>query len=269
MLVVDNASTDDSVLRARLAGFEVCEMPSNDGFGAGCNAGLRIAGTEFVLFCNPDIRPSSHALERLLCALSNNPSAAIAGAALRKPLEARQFSRVSGELWYFIPRELKPRAQRYKPTLPVDQTQDHIVVDFAEGAFILCRVDALRSVDGFDERFFLYSEEEDLSRRLGIRGWQTLLVPAAEVAHGYSESSDGGGKAAMAPFRLHSLYWYYRRYYSRGYAEVARFVLATCVLVDRAFRALTHQRQLYGPNTAFAPFRSIDAIRRAHERGSR
>jgi N-acetylglucosaminyl-diphospho-decaprenol L-rhamnosyltransferase len=241
-------------------------MGSNDGFGAACNAGLRAASTELVLFANPDIIPSPSALERLLNALMSTSTAAIAGAALCEPVEARHFSRVTGELWYFVPRLLKGRAQCYKPTVAVDQTKDHVVVDFVEGAFILCRVAALRSVEGFDERFFLYSEEEDLSRRLGMRGWQTLLVPSAAVMHGYSESSEGGGKAMMAPFRLHSLYWYYRKYYSRVYAELARCVLAICILIHRAYRALTHQQQIYGPRTAAAPFRSIDAIRRDYQR---
>jgi N-acetylglucosaminyl-diphospho-decaprenol L-rhamnosyltransferase len=266
MLVVDNASADDSVSCARSAGFEIYEMGSNNGFGAGCNAGLRAASTEFVLFCNPDTLPSPTALELLLTALTNAPTAAIAGAALREPVEARQFSCITENLWYFIPRPLKRRLQRYKPTLPVDRSKQHVVVDFAEGAFILCRVAALRSVGGFDERFFLYSEEEDLSRRLAERGWQTLLVPPATVAHAYSESSDGVGRALMAPFRLHSLYWYYRKYYSRGYAEFARCTLAACIMLDRSYRTITREGQIYGAGTVTAPFRSMDSLRRAHTR---
>src|SRR4030081_1487080 len=78
MLAVDNASTDDTVIRARSAGFEVLETGSNDGFGAACNVGLRATSTEFVLFCNPDVRPSQQALDHLLAALVDNPTAAIA-----------------------------------------------------------------------------------------------------------------------------------------------------------------------------------------------
>ena len=50
----------------------------------------------------------------------------------------------------------------------------------------------------------------------------------------------------------HGLYWYYRKYHSRGYAEFARCTISACVAVDRAYRALTHQRQVYGPGTAIA-----------------
>src|SRR5207237_7343392 len=79
MLVVDNASSDDTVARARVAGFEVVETRVNRGFGAGCNVGLRASSTDLVLFCNPDVRPSSVALERLATALTDNTKAAIAG----------------------------------------------------------------------------------------------------------------------------------------------------------------------------------------------
>jgi N-acetylglucosaminyl-diphospho-decaprenol L-rhamnosyltransferase len=266
MLVVDNASVDDTAVQARLAGFEVYQAGSNDGFGAGCNAGLRATSTEFVLFCNPDVRPTPSALERLLAALTNTPMAAVAGAAVDQPLRARQFSRVTGNFWSFLPGWLQRRVPYFEGNLALDPSKDEILVDFATGAFILCRVAALRVVGGFDEMFFLYSEEEDLSRRLGTRGWQTLLVPSAIVLHTHGTSSEGVGKPVMAPFRFHSLYLYYRRYNSRLYAEFARLALSVCVLLDCAYRALTRQPQVYGPKTAMAPFRSIGAIRRDYER---
>ncbi len=269
MLAVDNASIDDTVARARSAGFDVLETGVNDGFGAGCNAGLCAASTEFVLFCNPDVQPSHSALERLLAALTTTATAAIAGAALGDQPQARRFSRVTANVAGFLPNRMQSRVRRFKQSRAVDPSEDHVVVDYAEGAFILCRVAPLRSVEGFDERFFLYCEEEDLSRRLGARGWETLLVPSATVFHEQSASCDGVDGAVMAPFRIHSLYWYYRKYHSRGYAELARGAVAICVMLDRGYRALARRPQVYGPRTAIAPFCSIDTIRREHDRHAR
>jgi GT2 family glycosyltransferase len=262
MLAVDNLSVDNTVDRARAAGFEVLETDANDGFGAGCNAGLRAALTEFVLFCNPDVRPSHTALERLLAALVVTSSAAIAGAVLGDDLRARRFSRISTNVAGFLPTGLLGRVRRFKKKRPIDQKEAHVVVDYVEGAFMLCRVAALRAVAGFDEQFFLYCEEEDLSRRLRERGWQTLLVPSAAVSHEQRGSSEGFDGAAMAPFFTHSLYWYYRKYHSRGYAELARCVIAACVVLDRGYRVLARQPQRYGPRAAIAPFRSAESVRR-------
>jgi N-acetylglucosaminyl-diphospho-decaprenol L-rhamnosyltransferase len=269
MLVVDNLSADDTVEQARAAGFEVIETGANDGFGAGCNAGLRATRTELVLFCNPDVRPSATALERLSAALAGAPAAAIAGAVLDEELRPRGFSRISKNVAGFLPDRALARVRSVRGTTPVARSEDPLVVDYAEGACLLCRVAALRSVAGFDERFFLYCEEEDLSRRLAERGWQTLLVASATASHEQRGSSEGFGAAAMAPFFTHSLYVYYRKYHSRRYAELARLVLAVCVTIDRACRAIARRPQMYGRGAALAPFRSAAAVRRAQQRHTR
>ncbi|HTA13095.1 MAG TPA: glycosyltransferase family 2 protein [Solirubrobacteraceae bacterium] len=295
MLAVDNLSSDGTVEQARTAGFDVVETGSNDGFGAGCNAGLSATTTELVLFCNPDVRPARAALEQLVAALASAPDAAIAGAVLDGQLRPRRFSRISTNVAGFLPSSLLDPLRRLtrrsagadsqpdhpgaepEPGAPTDErareqattaerTPAALTVDYAEGAFILCRAAALRSVGGFDERFFLYFEEEDLSRRLRERGWTTLLVPAAEVSHEQRGSSEGFGNAAMAPFFTHSLYWYYRKHSSRGYAELARCTVAVCVLLDQAYRALARRPQMYGPRAAIAPFRSAAAVRCGQQR---
>jgi GT2 family glycosyltransferase len=259
MLVVDNASTDDTVHRARLVGFDVYEAGVNNGFAAGCNAGLRLASTEFVLFCNPDVVPSTTVLERLLAALTSDPTAALAGT------QARAFARISVDITSFLPSWLQRRAPGFKRQEAIANSRDNTPADYVVGAFMVGRTAVLRSLDGFDERFFLYCEEEDLSRRLGERGWRTLLVPSAKVSHEAGTSSAGVDEATMAPFLFHSRYWYYRKHHPRAYAEVGRLVNSAFVSIDRGYRALTRQKQVYGPRTAVAPFRSIDWIRNRHE----
>jgi N-acetylglucosaminyl-diphospho-decaprenol L-rhamnosyltransferase len=266
MLVVDNDSADDTDVQARAAGFEIHEARSNRGFGAACNIGLSIASTEFVLFCNPDTVPAFGTLETLTNELKSSPKAAIVGAALSNPIQARQFSRITATIAGFLPNRIQPYVRHLKTSQHVDQGKDPIVVDYAEGAFILCRASALRSVGGFDEHFFLYCEEEDLARRLNEHGWQTLLATSAIVEHEHSASSEGVGSDTMAPFRIHSLYWYYRKYHSRLYAEFARFAISGCVAIDQGYRALARRPQVYGPGTAMAPFRSTAMVRRCHER---
>ena len=266
LLVVDNASSDDSAAAAAAAGFEVRETGANDGFGAACNVALGMCDSELMLICNPDVRPSRTALEQLVAALAENPKAAVAGAVFNRRLRARRFSRLSGDVYRFLPFPLQHRLRRLDSEAPVRRSDGPVAVDYVIGAFMLCRAGALREVDGFDESFFLYSEEEDLCRRLGGRGWQTLLVPSVVVGHGRSASSEGVERASMTPFRFHSLYLYYRKHHSRAYAELARLTLAACITLDRRFRALTHREQLYDSSAAKAMFWSLDRVRQDHER---
>jgi N-acetylglucosaminyl-diphospho-decaprenol L-rhamnosyltransferase len=225
---------------------------------------------EFVLFCNPDVAPAPDALERLLNALKKTSTAAIAGAAFDEMLQGRKFIRITGQMVSFLPKRMSRKfpLRRYECRVQIDQSQDQVVVDYAVGAFILCRVAALRSVGGFDKRFFLYFEEDDLARRLGKSGWLSILVPAAHVAHEHNASSEGSSGPMMTPFRVHSAFLYYRKYHSRIYAEFARCALAIGVTLDRVYRALARRQQVYGAGTALAPYRSIESIRNAHERSA-
>jgi GT2 family glycosyltransferase len=264
LLLIDNDSSDDTLACAQDAGYELREMGRNDGFGAGCNEGLRLAETEYVLICNPDVRPSPDALALLLATLSNWPRAAIVGACCDRPLHGRRFSTIAGNIWGFLPGALQRSLARLSPEVPIGPGGPQ-PVDYVVGAFMLCRAQALREVGGFDEGFFLYSEEEDLCRRLGKRGWQTLIVPGLDVGHEDRGSSEGVKKSTMASFYLHSVYRYYRKHRSRSYAELARCVLAGCVLLDRLYRALAGRPQVYGRGTAMAPFKSVDGLRRSLE----
>jgi len=56
-------------------------------------------------------------------------------------------------------------------------------VDWVAGMFMLFRGDAFRAVGGFDEHFFLYYEDVDICRRLGLFGLATLYVPGVTVIH--------------------------------------------------------------------------------------
>ncbi len=262
MLVVDNSSVDETLPRSRELGFEVLARQRNDGFGAACNDGLRLVDSDYVLFCNPDVRPAADALELLVEALAQEPRAALAAAGGGEGCEPRRFSRVGDSLAGFLPQRLHALLRR--GARPVTPARGALAVDYAEGAFILGRTAALRSVGGFDERFFLYHEEEDLCRRLRARGWITLLVPSAFAGHAGGASSEGVGQPAMTAFRLHSLYWYHRRYRSRPYAELARAVVALAVAADHALRKLTRRPQVYARGTALAAFRSIESLRAAH-----
>ena len=139
LLVVDNASSDRSVRLARAEGFEVLENPRKDGFGAGCNAGLRAADTEYVLFCNPDVRPSPNAVELLLHSLQRNPRAAIAGPSLGEHADVRRFSRLGDSLASLLPERLHLRLRGDASSSALAQGGEDLVVEYRGGLHPLPR----------------------------------------------------------------------------------------------------------------------------------
>ena len=266
LLVVDNDSSDDTVAVARARGATVVETGRNAGFGAACNAGLARARTELVAFANPDIAIGREDLVRLVAALRADPAAAAAGPLLgHGPPSVRRFSTIASDLAGFVPRALRRLVRRRVRDIPLRPAElgAPVAVDYAEGAFLVCRAEAVRAVGGFDERFFLYSEEEDLCRRLATAGWRTLVVPAARADHVRTTSSKGASPSTLARHRMRSRYLFYRKHRSRVYAEAARAALGVALVLDRGLRTALRRPQAYAPGT----LRALLAAHRPEARG--
>ncbi|MEM7527216.1 MAG: glycosyltransferase family 2 protein [Pseudomonadota bacterium] len=169
-IVVDNAGLDNSAELAEAAGATVLRNTDNPGFGTACNQGAELVETPFVLFLNPDARISSGSLERLVAALCADPSVAAVGPLLTHHGERR------------LPRRKTLLDIGEEPTfakLPAQETD----VGFLSGAALLVRTELFREIGGFDERIFLYLEDDDLCFRLRAAGHRLRLITDAVVAH--------------------------------------------------------------------------------------
>jgi GT2 family glycosyltransferase len=62
-------------------------------------------------------------------------------------------------------------------------------VPFVSGAFMCCRTSVLKRIGGFDEGYFLYFEDADLSRRIQQAGWRTVYCPDALVTHQWQRAT--------------------------------------------------------------------------------
>jgi len=178
--ILDNHSGDDlSDLPDSFAHCHVHASPRNVGFGAGHNLLARRSGAAgHLLILNPDvefIQPAS--VERLLAALGDAPRAKAAGPRLVT---------AEGEPQRWDHGRLRgPRARiavlagdsYWRPT---SRRQS---VAWVSGAVLLMDRDAFERAGGFDERFFLYKEEEDLCLRLRRAGHRILYEPSVAVRH--------------------------------------------------------------------------------------
>jgi GT2 family glycosyltransferase len=191
LIVVDNESEDGTpeLVRERFPEARVIEH-ENRGFGAGNNAGMRAASGRYFLLLNPDAWLTPGALEALVAFADGHPEAAVVGPRLRNPDGSLQRSvrgypspwRIATE--YFFLRKLAPRSRALNSFF--GSSFDHESVREAEYLFAACllvRREAVDSVGGFDEDFFLMSEEVDWCYRFRQAGWKVLFYPGAEVFH--------------------------------------------------------------------------------------
>jgi N-acetylglucosaminyl-diphospho-decaprenol L-rhamnosyltransferase len=190
VIVIDNASSDGSADAARRAGAQtVLVNGDNVGFAAAVNCGLAHCHGDYVLLLNPDAAIDAASLEQLAGALDGRPNAVMAGPVLvtagRLELGARRFSSVANRLLWHLPIPRRPlwATPEYPEPAGLVASSDPLPVDYLWGAALLVRRRFLDEIHGLDERFFLYSEDEDLGRQARARGYQTLLVPGARARH--------------------------------------------------------------------------------------
>ncbi len=179
LVVVDNASRDgtpDAVAATRPAA-RVIRNAGNRGFGAGCNAGLDAATTEFALLLNPDARLAPGALDALVAAAERFPRAGI----LAPTIIGRDGRRVRSFDTTRRRRQALPRRRDAEPW-----PQGPTCFDFVSGAAMLLRPGGgLR----FDESLFLFYEDDAICAEARARGQDVVLVPDALVEHAGGTSS--------------------------------------------------------------------------------
>lgn len=192
VIVVDNASTDGSpeLVRERFPSVRLVESGENRGFGAGNNAGMRVASGRYFLLLNSDAWPVGDAIDALVRFADANPEAGVAGPKI-VGTDGRLQASVRGfpTLWrlateYFFLRKLAPRSRAlnafYGAGFDYGSVRD---ADFLMGAVLLLRREAVDEVGGFDESFFMFSEETDLCFRMHRAGWRVEFFPGAEFVH--------------------------------------------------------------------------------------
>nr|WP_256476436.1 glycosyltransferase family 2 protein [Siccirubricoccus soli] len=176
LVVVDNASTDDSAAIAEAAGAEVIRLPGNLGFGRAANLGFARAETPFGLLLNPDTRAAPGMVEALLEAAARYPEAALLAPRIETEEGELQFGR--------LPVLLRHRG-RARPVPPVGDC----CAPYVGGAAMFFRLEVFRALGGFDPEIFLYYEDDDICMRLRAAGHALVHVEAARLLHGNARSS--------------------------------------------------------------------------------
>jgi GT2 family glycosyltransferase len=182
LVVVDNAPGDGTadVVRGAWRGARLLEPGENLGFAGGCALGVRESAAPLVLLLNPDAVPAPGCLAALRACATAEPAWGAWQALVTLPGGASV--NTAGNPVHFTGIAWAGGHDR-----PVAELGDgRRVVGSGSGAALCVRREAWDAVGGFDERYFMYGEDVDLSLRLRLAGWEVGLEPAARVAHDYA-----------------------------------------------------------------------------------
>jgi GT2 family glycosyltransferase len=169
----------------------------NLGYGRGHNVALRAASgrSQYSLVMNTDIRYSPDTVVRLVRFLDERPQAGMAAPKIRYPDGSLQYvCRLLPTPTNLFLRRFLPHSARTERANVLYELRwwDHECVaniPYFQGSFMLLRTQLCDRVGGFDERFFLYGEDIDLTRRIHQIA-ETLYVPDAQITHEYRRYSN-------------------------------------------------------------------------------
>lgn len=222
VVVVDNNSSDDSLegVDSLPIPLEIIYNSENKGFGAACNQGAAIGESKYILFLNPDtvLQRNSLRVPLLFMEDESNQNVGTCGIQLldNNKVVARHCARFLTPFQITIQVFGMNKIQALKRFGTHMSEWDHLsdrFVNHVIGAFFFTRRAVFVSIDGFDERFFVYLEDIDYSFRLNQKGWETKYLTAAQAFH------EGGGaskqiKATRLFYSLRSRLLYFKKHFS-------------------------------------------------------
>ena len=198
-IVIDNNSTDGSKewLSQQFNWVTFIWQTSNDGFGKANNHALKIAKGEFILFLNPDTIIAEDSLRLCMDKMRSDSSIGALGVRMIDgggkflkeskrgfPTVAASFYKMTG-LVNLLPSS-KSIAHYYAGHLKENETAQ---VDVLAGAFMMLSRKAVETTNGFDEDFFMYGEDVDLSYRIQKAGMKNIYFPQTTIIHFKGEST--------------------------------------------------------------------------------
>lgn len=221
VIVVDNASSDDTAVRAQRAikSGRTLVNRGNRGYAAAANQGLAIARGRTCLLLNDDASLMPDAIDLLMSALESDPNVALVG--------TRTTNEDGTPTWAAAatfpgPLELLGRFGRgFKgPNLYIENSEldsgGPVDVAWVDGACALGDTSLLRAVGGFNTEFFVYGGDLDLCRRLKTLGYRVVTVPEAGAVHvGGRSTSTVWSRQQRDQRRREAIEIYYRLWHNR------------------------------------------------------
>jgi hypothetical protein len=187
LIVVDNASTDNSInrIKSSFESVKIISSNSNLGYSGGCNLGATHASGKYLLFLNNDTEHSSEWIEKLVHFLDSNSNIAAVQPKILNIYNKKLFD-YAGGTGGFIDKFCFPFVQgRIFDTLEEDHGQynNPSKIFWASGAAIMIRSNVFKELEGFDKIYFSYMEEIDFCWRVQSLGHEVWSFPSSYIYH--------------------------------------------------------------------------------------
>jgi len=255
VIVVDNHSKDESFdyLQPKFPEVKFISNPANVGFAKACNRGLAFAGGEFVLFLNPDTIVAEDSFAKCIAFFDTHTDCGALGVKMTDGSgnflkeSKRSFpSPITSLYKLFGLSRVFPKSKlfgRYHLG-HLDKNCNH-EVDVLAGAFMMVRNKILDELGGFDERFFMYGEDVDLSYRIQKAGYKNYYIADTTIIHFKGESTKRESLNYVKMF-YNAMSIFVQKHYGKTRAGVFSAAIHLAILVRAVIAALNKFLQRIG-----------------------
>lgn len=195
LYIIDNNS-DDKKLLENIKGATLIENTQNSGFGGGHNKALELPLGKYHAVINPDIEINEDVLKSLTDIMEENPDIVMLTPKILNPdgSEQKLPKRIPNLKYIFLGRLSHKIREEY--TRANEKFETLTDIDFCTGCFFVIRSEVFKKIGGFDERFFMYMEDADLSRQAKKYG-RVVFCPYVCVTHIWERASAKSLKAFL------------------------------------------------------------------------
>ncbi|MFU8813560.1 MAG: glycosyltransferase [Balneolaceae bacterium] len=239
-IVVDNDSSDGSVafIKEHFPTVDVIANRENIGFGKANNQAIEQVDTEYTFLLNPDTLLEEHTLHTMLEHMNAHPECGACGCKILNPdgsfaPESRRSvpTLVSAMSKAFGLTSLFPKSRFFAHYyVGWKDENEPSSVEVLSGSCMFFRTEVLKAAGGFDERFFMYGEDIDLSYRVSKLGYRIDYVPETSIIHYKGESTKKGNLQYVKLFNK-AMYQFFDKHYSAKYSGVFRFLVKSVIQV--------------------------------------
>lgn len=237
VIVVDNNSCDGStvVLKEQFPVVKFIENNKNVGFGTACNQGMSVANGRYFLMLNPDTVVPENITDLVLDFMKSHPECGAMGVKMIDgggsflpeskrgiPTLTRAFFKFVG-LSFVFP-DSSSLSGYYLGHLPHDKKNE---IEILSGAFMVLDSQVIKITGGFDEDFFMYGEDIDLSYRILQAGYKVIYYPEITILHFKGESTIRNFKYIKSFYGAMELF--YKRHF-KGKNKKIRFILVRTII---------------------------------------
>lgn len=258
IFVVDNNSADGSkeFFAGRFSQVKFIWCKNNNGFGKANNMALELATGKYILFLNPDTIIPEDCLTKSLAFFELQQYAGALGIRMVDgsgkylkeskrgvPSTLPSLYKLSG-LTALFPKS-KIFARYYLGHLDENENQE---VDILAGAFMLIKRTVLDKTGGFDERFFMYGEDVDLSYRIKIAGFKNIYFAKSCIIHFKGESTQRANLSYLHIF-YGAMALFVKKHYNGGVAFIYSLLIKMAIWTKAIFLALSYLAKKTGLGT--------------------